>query len=214
MFRFECKKLISNKFILGLFILLFLLNALLSYSEAKHDPATDLSEDVLAALEAYNEDPEAWKAEYDRLTAYYNEVFYPKVQQEMQEFLEKNPNERIAIRNYIASVALNKTVIIATHVVSDVEFIAREAIMLKKGVISDSGSPYELTQKIEGQVWQTVVAAEEVQAMQEKFRVVNIQNGEQGVILRILSDVKPTEDSVTVVPSLEDYYLYVFGDIL
>ena len=125
-----------------------------------------------------------------------------------------DPKQRIAIRNYIASVALNKTVIIATHVVSDVEFIAREAIMLKKGVISDSGSPYELTQKIEGQVWQTVVSAEAVQSMQEKFRVVNIQNGEQGVILRILSDVQPTEDSVTVVPSLEDYYLYVFGDIL
>ncbi len=125
-----------------------------------------------------------------------------------------DPKQRIAIRNYIASVALNKTVIIAAHVVSDVEFIAREAIMLKKGVISDSGSPYELTQKIEGQVWQTVVSAEDVQAMQEKFRVVNIQNGEQGVILRILSDVQPTEDSVTVVPSLEDYYLYVFGDIL
>ena len=125
-----------------------------------------------------------------------------------------DPKQRIAIRNYIASVALNKTVIIATHVVSDVEFIAREAIMLKKGVISDSGSPYELTRKIEGQVWQTVVSAEEVQAMQEKFRVVNIQNGEQGVILRILSEVQPTEDSVTVVPSLEDYYLYVFGDIL
>ena len=125
-----------------------------------------------------------------------------------------DPKQRIAIRNYIASVALNKTVIIATHVVSDVEFIAREAIMLKKGVISDSGSPYELTRKIEGQVWQTVVAAEEVQAMQEKFRVVNIQNGEQGVILRILSDTKPTENSVTVVPSLEDYYLHVFGDIL
>ena len=125
-----------------------------------------------------------------------------------------DPKQRIAIRNYIASVALNKTVIIATHVVSDVEFIAREAIMLKKGVISDSGSPYELTQKIEGQVWQTVVSAEDVQSMQEKFRVVNIQNGEQGVILCILSDTKPTEDSVTVVPSLEDYYLHVFGDIL
>ena len=125
-----------------------------------------------------------------------------------------DPKQRIAIRNYIASVALNKTVIIATHVVSDVEFIAREAIMLKKGVISDSGSPYELTQKIEGQVWQTVVSAEAVQSMQEKFRVVNIQNGEQGVILRILSDVQPTEDSVTVVPSLEDYYLHVFGDVL
>ena len=91
MFRYECKKLISNKFILGLFILLFLLNALLSYSEAKHDPATDLSEGVLVALEAYNEDPEAWKAEYDRLTTYYNEVFLPKMEQARQEFFEKNP---------------------------------------------------------------------------------------------------------------------------
>ena len=78
MLRYECKKLISNKFILGLFIILFLLNALLSYSEAKHDPATDLSEDVLAALEAYNEDPEAWNAEYDRLTTYYNMVSLPQ----------------------------------------------------------------------------------------------------------------------------------------
>ena len=92
MFRYECKKLISNKFILGLFILLFLLNALLSYSEAKHDPATDLSEDVLAALEAYNDDPEAWKTEYDRLTTYYNEVFLPEKEQAMKEFFEKNPN--------------------------------------------------------------------------------------------------------------------------
>ena len=74
MFKYECKKLISNKFILGLFILLFLLNALLSYSEAKHDPATDLSEDVLAALEAYNEDPEGWKAEYDRSEEHTSEL--------------------------------------------------------------------------------------------------------------------------------------------
>ena len=81
-------------------------------------------------------------------------------------------------------------------------------------MILDSGSPYELTHKIEGQVWQTVVRPEDVKAMQEKFRVVNIQNGEQGAILRILSEVQPTEDSVTVVPSLEDYYLHVFGDVL
>ena len=125
-----------------------------------------------------------------------------------------DPKQRIAVRNYISRISQDKIVIIATHVVSDVEFIAREAIMLKKGVILDSGSPYELTHKIEGQVWQTVVRPEDVKAMQEKFRVVNIQNGEQGAILRILSDAKPTKDSVSVVPSLEDYYLHVFGDVL
>ena len=91
MFKYECKKFISNRFILGLFIILFLLNALLSYSEAKHAPANDLSEDVLAALEAYNEDPEAWNAEYDRLETYYNEVFLPEMEQARQEFFEKNP---------------------------------------------------------------------------------------------------------------------------
>ncbi len=125
-----------------------------------------------------------------------------------------DPKQRISIRNYIARVAMNKTVIIATHVESDVEFIAREVILLKKGVISDSGSPYELTAKIEGHVWQTVVRPEEVQDMQNHHRVVNIQNGDDGVILRILEEAKPTDQATPVLPSLEDYYLHVFGDVL
>ncbi|MBQ9151382.1 MAG: ATP-binding cassette domain-containing protein [Clostridia bacterium] len=125
-----------------------------------------------------------------------------------------DPKQRISIRNYIAGIALNKTVIIATHVVSDVEFIAREVIMLKKGVISDSGSPYEMTRKIEGKVWQVTVTPEDVQAMQDTHRVVNIQNGEQGVILRILADEPPTPNALPVVPALEDAYLHIFGDIL
>ena len=125
-----------------------------------------------------------------------------------------DPKQRIEIRNYISEIAMNKIVLIATHVVSDVEFIAKTVMMLREGELIDCAPPHELTKKIENAVWHTVVKPEDVQAMQGKFRVVNIQNGEQGVILRILSDVKPTEDSVTVVPSLEDYYLYVFGDIL
>ena len=95
MLGYECKKLISNRFILGLFVILFLLNAILSYSEAKHDPASDLSEEVLATLEAYNQDPEAWQTEFDRLTTYYNEVFYPRVQEEMREFYKQNPGASI-----------------------------------------------------------------------------------------------------------------------
>ncbi|MBQ7379601.1 MAG: ATP-binding cassette domain-containing protein [Clostridia bacterium] len=125
-----------------------------------------------------------------------------------------DPKQRIAVRNYISRISQDKIVIIATHVVSDIEFIAKEIIMLRKGVITDSGSPYDLTRKIEGKVWQVAVNPEEVQPIQDRFRVVNIQNSEQGVILRILSDNKPTENSVTVVPSLEDYYLHVFGEVL
>lgn len=127
-----------------------------------------------------------------------------------------DPKQRIAIRNYISKIAFNKIVIIATHVVSDIEFIARNIIMLKKGVIVDNAPPHELTKKIEGKVWSVPCAEVEVQSMQEKFRVTNIAHDEtfDKVLLRVLSDEKPVENAQILSPTLEDYYLYVFGDII
>lgn len=125
-----------------------------------------------------------------------------------------DPKQRIAIRNYISKIAFNKIVLIATHVVSDIEFIARDIIMLKKGVIVDNAPPHELTKKIEGKVWNVPCSESDVQAMQDKFRVTNIARDENTgeVILRILADEQPTDRSKTVSPTLEDYYLYVFGE--
>ena len=127
-----------------------------------------------------------------------------------------DPKQRIAIRNYISKIAFNKIVIIATHVVSDIEFIARDIIMLKKGVIVDNAPPHELTKKIEGKVWNVPCLESEVQSMQDKFRVTNISRDEESgnVSLRVLSAEKPSEDSKIVTPTLEDYYLYVFGDTI
>ena len=125
-----------------------------------------------------------------------------------------DPKQRIAIRNYIAKIAFDKIVIIATHVVSDIEYIAREVIMLKKGVIVDHAPPAELLKKIEGKVWSVPVAEEQVAEMQQKFRVTNISRDEVTgkVKLRVLSEEKPTEQSISTAPTLEDYYLYVFGE--
>lgn len=127
-----------------------------------------------------------------------------------------DPKQRIAIRNYISKIAFNKIVIIATHVVSDIEFIARDIIMLKKGVIVDNAPPHELTKKIEGKVWNVPCLESEVQSMQDTFRMTNIARDEENgnVSLRVLSDEKPSEDSKIVTPTLEDYYLYVFGDTI
>ena len=127
-----------------------------------------------------------------------------------------DPKQRIAIRNYISKIAFNKIVIIATHVVSDIEFIARDIIMLKKGVIVDNAPPHELTKKIEGKVWNVPCLESEVQSMQDTFRVTNIARDEENgnVSLRVLSDEKPSEDSKIVTPTLEDYYLYIFGDTI
>ncbi len=63
-----------------------------------------------------------------------------------------DPKQRISVRSYISKIEFDKIVIIETHVVSDVEFIARDVIMLKKGVIVDNAPPQDLTRKIDGKV--------------------------------------------------------------
>jgi len=127
-----------------------------------------------------------------------------------------DPKQRIVIRNYISKIAFNKIVLIATHVVPDIEFIARNIIMLKKGVVVDNAPPHELIQKIEGKVWGISCDENEVQGIQNEFHVTNITREENtgGVILRVLSDTQPTQLSKQVIPTLEDYYLYMFRDTL
>ena len=126
-----------------------------------------------------------------------------------------DPKQRIAVRNYISRIAFDKIVLIATHVVSDIEFIAKDVIMLKKGIIADNAPPHVLVRKIDGRVWLVPCAEAEVQAMQEKFRVTNIARDERTgeVQLRVLSDAMPAVGAVNAAPTLEDYYLYVFGEI-
>lgn len=123
-----------------------------------------------------------------------------------------DPKQRIAIRNYISRIAFDKIVIIATHVVSDIEYIAKQVIMLKKGIVVDSGSPTELIAKMDGRVYSVPLCESEVVDFQSKYRVVNISKNENGVVARTISDAKPTEDSLCIAPSLEDYYLYVFNN--
>ena len=125
-----------------------------------------------------------------------------------------DPKQRISIRNFISKIAFDKIVLIATHVVPDIEFIAREIILLKKGVIVDNAPPHVLTEKIAGSVWIVPCAEEEVQTMQSRFRVTNISRDEVTgkVLLRVLSADRPTENAKNTAPTLEDYYLRVFGE--
>jgi len=125
-----------------------------------------------------------------------------------------DPKQRISIRNYISRIAFDKIVLIATHVVPDIEFIARDIILLKKGVIVDNAPPAKLLKKIDGRIWLQPCAEEEVQALQNRVLVTNISRDETTgeVLLRVLSDAAPSENARAVVPTLEDYYLWVFGE--
>lgn len=125
-----------------------------------------------------------------------------------------DPKQRISVRNYISSIALKKIVIIATHVVSDIEFIAKDAIILKKGVVIDEAPPTVLTKKMENKVWNLHCRDSEVPYYESRYRVTSISKAENDFVnLRVLYDTKPTETAEILSPTLEDYYLSIFGKI-
>lgn len=128
-----------------------------------------------------------------------------------------DPKQRISVRNFISKIALKKIVILATHVVSDVEFIAKEVIFLKKGRIAQTAPPEKLISQIADRVWEIHCKADMVEKFQKQFCVVHIapRDGEESaVILRVLSPDKPTQGATKVAPTLEDCYLYTFNQTL
>ena len=124
-----------------------------------------------------------------------------------------DPKERIRIRNLISEVARDKIVIIATHVVTDIEFIAKEIIMLNNGNIIRSGSPSELLSELDGKVWNIFLSDEEIDEINVKYKVSNISRDTEGVIARIIADsYEGRWKKEAVRPNLEDLYLYLNGD--
>ena len=122
-----------------------------------------------------------------------------------------DPEQRMVVRNYISKNSIDKIVIIATHVVSDIEYIAKEAIFLKNGVIVEHGAPSILAEKTEGKVWTVCCDAEKVAVYQNQFRVTNIFSNGQHIYLRILSDERPSAEAQQATPTLEDEYFRVFA---
>lgn len=122
-----------------------------------------------------------------------------------------DPRQRIAVRKFLSAASIDRVILIATHLVSDVESIARRCIFLKNGVLTADGTPAELAESVRGNVWQVYVSEHEAQTLQASFRVVNLRNEGERLCLRILSEDSPTHDAVAVNPTLEDAYLNTFG---
>lgn len=125
-----------------------------------------------------------------------------------------DPKERIRIRNIISQIAGEKIVLFATHVVSDVEHIAKEVIFLKNGNLLEHRSPIEFCQSIQGKVFELFIQENKLDEVQAVFLVSNIQQQANGLLVRILSNHPPIQYHYKeAIPNLEDVYLYYFNDI-
>lgn len=123
-----------------------------------------------------------------------------------------DPKERIRLRNLIAETAFDKIVVIATHVVQDIEFIAKEVMLLKDGEIVDSGAPAELCSGINGKVYELLTEQEKLPEIQRTMQVANITHENGRICVRALCEAVPQTEHRSVSPTLEDLYLYHFGE--
>jgi len=120
-----------------------------------------------------------------------------------------DPEERIRLRNYIADMGRERTVILATHVVSDIESIAHSVIMLCKGKPAAVGTPSQLISGIREKVYEICGTYDEINALKKDYGKGQIYQTEKGYVLRIAADEKPCGFQNTVGNiTLEDVYLY------
>jgi ABC-2 type transport system ATP-binding protein len=124
-----------------------------------------------------------------------------------------DPKERIRFRNLLSKISTNRIVLLSTHIVSDIEFIAKEVLILKAGKLIQKQPPQSLLKGIEEKVWSVTVDTEsEITKFQSIYKVGNIARVGDKFELRILSDVKPHLNAVNEHPNLEDLYLYYFDE--
>ncbi len=120
-----------------------------------------------------------------------------------------DPRERIRIRSIIAELARDKIVLLATHVVTDVECIANEVLLMNKGRLVLSGTPEELIASIQGKAVEKVCTPEEITDYQRQYGFGSLFQRQEGQVLRLIGDELPEEFTpVTDGLSLEEVYLY------
>ena len=124
-----------------------------------------------------------------------------------------DPKERVRFRNLIAGFARDKIVLLSTHIVSDVEHIADEILVMRAGAVVLAGPPAELVAEVRGKVWEAAVPAAQAEEIEARLCASNVRYLDGGrALVRYVADAPEVAGSESAEPSLEDLYLYVFRD--
>ena len=123
-----------------------------------------------------------------------------------------DPNERIRFRNLISELSEERLVLLSTHIVSDIEYIANNIMLMKDGELFYAGTAEDLVSSMKEKVWQCNVSRSMIDKYMNEYLVGNIKTTKTGAELRIISIEKPIEDAVAVEKNLEDAFLFYFGE--
>ena len=122
-----------------------------------------------------------------------------------------DPSERVRFRNLISEMSEDRIVLLSTHIVSDIEYIAGNIFLMKNGSFLRTGSAQDIIASMPQRVWRTVVPKSQIDSFLSTFQVCNIRTVPGGAEIRVLSAEPPAEGSVEQAATLEDAFLCYFG---
>ena len=124
-----------------------------------------------------------------------------------------DPGERVRFRNLLSEFARDRIVLISTHIVSDIEYIAAENAIMKDGKLIDVGTTEQLLRAVEGKVFTALVPDSFLGRVESEVRVVSLKNEGGGqTLVRYVADAPHLRGSEFAEPRLEDLYLWLFKD--
>jgi len=124
-----------------------------------------------------------------------------------------DPKERIRFRSIIANLSINRIVLYTTHIASDLEGLTDYVCILKHGKVEQLDRPEDVLKTLSGKVWDVIVHPSELELIESEYKVGAIEKTSGKVRVRLYHDVKPFPNAESKTPTLEDIYLYYFGEM-
>lgn len=123
-----------------------------------------------------------------------------------------DPQERTRFRNLLSQIGRDTIVILSTHIISDIESVAKETIMIKDDKVLLQGTHREILKDMEGKVYSLDTNDENlVSEIQNKYKVVSINRGIENISIRFISETKPSYEKIKLIePKFEDVYMFYF----
>lgn len=123
-----------------------------------------------------------------------------------------DPTERIRFRNILSEMSANRIVLLSTHIVSDIEYVAKDVLLMKQGCLLKQDRLVSLLEELKESVWKVTVDESQLPILKQRYKMVNILRRDSGVEVRILSPDKPLLTAQPVAAGLEDLYLHYFNE--
>ena len=125
-----------------------------------------------------------------------------------------DPKERARFRSLLSQLGRDRIIILSTHIVSDVESIAKEIIMIKDKKITYQASVEEIGRILYGRVYETMVSHDELEKFQQAFHVLSERQESRMMKVRFIATENIKSEWTPVIANLEDVFLYEYQDVV